>query len=43
LGYKKYDSTTKTLLETKLPNFDTVVQMPVLIFTLDGHTVTTPW
>ena len=38
-----YDSTTKTLLETGLPSFDTVcVQMPVLIFTLDDHTVTTP-
>ena len=23
-GYKKYDSTTKTLLETGLPSFDTV-------------------
>ena len=41
-GYKKYDSTTKTLLETGLPSFDTVCANASFNFH-SGHNVTTQW
>jgi len=41
----KYDRATKTLSNLKLDSqtLTLCVQMLVLIFALDGHTVTTPW
>jgi len=43
VGYKKYDSTTKTLLETGLPSFKMCVQMLGLIFALWSHCNNSTW
>jgi len=40
-GYKKYDSVTVALFETRVPSFDTVLHNSRYTFTIGGILVTT--
>ena len=35
-GYRKYDSVTQALFETRVPSFETVLHMRVVCFVLNG-------